>query len=127
MTTTPPGMTDAAFRTIREFLGLTGDWLAAHLDVSPRTVRHWEQGKYPIPDGVRQAVEALKDYTADCIGAYVTTLIGLPDPSVYVYRTDEQMRAASLEFDMPASWHRAVIARVALEVPALQITYAPET
>src|SRR5690606_819281 len=57
--TDPPGMPDdermtpAEFRVVREFLGLTPEWLAAHLGVSGRTVRHWEQGKYAIPDGVR--------------------------------------------------------------------------
>src|SRR5690606_40083818 len=48
--TDPPGMPDdermtpAEFRVVREFLGLTPEWLAAHLGVSGRTVRHWEQG-----------------------------------------------------------------------------------
>lgn len=129
--TDPPGMpedermTDAEFKVVRESLGLTGDWLAAHLGVNPRTVRDWEQGRSRVPDGVRLEMERLEDYTGRCIGAYVDALMDLPDPGVYVYRTDEQMRAADLEFDMPATWHRAVIARVALEVPALRIVFAP--
>lgn len=49
MTTTPPGMTDAAFRTIREFLGLTGDWLAAHLDVSPAPSATGNRANTPSP------------------------------------------------------------------------------
>lgn len=128
--TDPPGMpedermTDAEFRTVREFLGLSGDWLANHLGVSPRTVRHWEQGKYAIPDGVRLAMENLEARTGEFIGGCVEALMDLPDPGVIVYRNDAEYHAANPEIDFPASWHRAVVARIALEVPALRIAYS---
>lgn len=128
--TDPPGMpedermTDAEFRTIREFLGLTGDWLAVHLGVNPRTVRSWEQGRYPIPDGVRLAIEDLEARTGAFIGGCVEALMDLPDPGVIVYRSDAEYHTAHPEIEFPASWHRAVVARVALEVPALRIAYA---
>lgn len=118
-------MTDAEFRTIREFLGLTGDWLAARLGVAPRTVRHWEQGKYPIPDGVRLAIEDLENRTGQFIGGCVNALMDLPEPGVIVYRSDVEYHAAHPEISFPASWHRAAVARIALEVPALRIAYAP--
>lgn len=127
--TDPPGMpedermTDAEFKVVREYLGLTGDWLAAHLGVSPRTVRHWEQGKYAIPDGVRLALEELEQHTAEAVGQAVEQLMDLPDPGVITYRSDEEYHAAHPEAQWPASWHRAVIARVAQEVPALSIAY----
>ncbi|MEU4558505.1 DUF1870 family protein [Actinoplanes sp. NPDC023936] len=119
-------MTDAEFRTVREFLGLTGDWLAAHLRVSARTVRHWEQGKYPIPDGVRLATEDLERRTGEFIGAIVAQLQDMPDPGVLVYRNDAEYHAAHPDIEFPASWHRAVVARIALEVPGLRIAYPPE-
>lgn len=127
--TDPPGMpddermTDAEFRVVREHLGLTGDWLAGHLDVSPRTVRHWEQGRYSIPDGVRLAVEDLEQRTASFVGALVEKLLDVPDPAVLVYRNDDEYREAHPEIKFPASWHRAVVARIAQEVPGLQIAY----
>jgi hypothetical protein len=127
----PPGMpedermTDAEFRVVREFLGLTGDWLAAHLGVSSRTVRHWEQGKYAIPDGVRLEMEDLERRTAEFISGIVPQLMDLPDPGVLTYRTDEEYHAAHPEVPFPASWHRAVVARIAQEVPALTIAYPP--
>ncbi|GAA0494717.1 hypothetical protein Ade02nite_19840 [Paractinoplanes deccanensis] len=129
--TDPPGMpedermTDAEFRTIREFLGLTGDWLAAHLNVSPRSVRNWEQGKYPIPDGVRLEMEDLEQRTGAFIGGVIEKLMAIPDPGVYVYRNDDEYHAANPDIPFPASWHRAVVARVALEVPGLRIEYPP--
>jgi hypothetical protein len=120
-------MTDAEFRVIREFLGLTGDWLAQHLNVSARTVRHWEQGKHPIPDGVRLEIERLEAETGEFIGVCVKALMDLPDPGVYVYRNDAEYHAANPGVKWPASWYRAVVARVALEVPGLAIAYQPQT
>lgn len=130
--TDPPGMPDdermtsAEFKVVREFLGLTGDWLAAHLDVSPRTVRHWEQGKYAIPDGVRLAVGDLEQRTAEFINGIVGKLLDLPDPAVITYRDDAEYHVAHPEIGFPASWHRAVVARVAQEVPALSIVFASD-
>lgn len=131
--TDPPGMpedermTDAEFKVVREFLGLTGDWLAQHLGVSARTVRHWEQGKYPIPDGVRLELERLEAETGHFIGVCIQALMDVPDPGTYVYRTDAEYHAANPGVKWPASWHRAVVARVALEVPGLVIAYPPQS
>lgn len=128
--TDPPGMpeeermTDAELKVVREFLGLSGDALAAWLEVSPRTVRHWEQGKYPIPDTVRTLIESLETRTGGFVGQIVTRLMDEPDPGVVVYRTDSDYKAAHPDAEFPASWYRAVIARVAQEVPGLSIAYA---
>lgn len=129
--TDPPGMpddermTDAELRVVREHLGLTGEWLAKHLGVSDRTVRHWEQGRYAIPEGVRLAIEQLEHVTAQAVGEAVQQLLDAPEPTVITYRSDAEYRAAHPEIPFPASWHRAVIGRVAQEVPGLSITYAP--
>lgn len=112
-------MTDAEFKVVREFLGLTGDWLAAHLGVSPRTVRHWEQGRYPIPDGVRLAVEGLESAAAQQVDVGVETLSDAPDVVLAIPRTD-----CPAECPWPPSWHRAIAARIAQEIPGLSITYA---
>ncbi|MFD3638244.1 helix-turn-helix domain-containing protein [Streptomyces griseus] len=119
-------MTDAEFRVARDWLGLTGDWLAAHLGVSPRTVRHWEQGKYAIPDGVRQEMEDLEARTGAFVAGAVAKLLDVPEPGVITYRTDAEYHAAHPEIPFPASWHRAVVARIAQEVPALTIAYPPQ-
>lgn len=119
-------MTSAEFKVVREFLGLTGDWLAAHLGVSGRTVRHWEQGKYPIPDGVRLEIEDLEARTGQFIGGIVEKLMDLPDPGVVTYRDDTEYHSAHPEAPFPASWHRAVVARIAQEVPGLSIAFASD-
>ncbi|MDX3531181.1 hypothetical protein P1P75_33455 [Streptomyces sp. ID05-39B] len=47
----------------------------------------------------------------------------LPDPGVITYRDDAEYLAAHPDAEFPASWHRAVVARVAQEVPGLSIAY----
>jgi len=120
-------MTDAELKTVREFLGLSGDWLAGHLGVDPRTVRHWEAGKYLIPDGVRLEIERLEEATGTFVSNVIDALMDMPDPGVIVYRNDAEYHAAHPEIEFPASWHRACVARIALEVPALRIAYQPAT
>ena len=116
-------MTPAEFKIIRERLGLTGDWLAGYLDVSPRTVRHWEQGKYAIPTGVRAELQDLQRRTRDYVDQLVAHLSRSPDPVAYVYRTDEDYHAADPSARYPASWHRAATARAVEQVPGASIAY----
>lgn len=116
-------MTNAELRTIREFLGLTGEWLATHLGVNPRTVRDWEQGRSPVPGFARKAVEDIEARTGAFITGIVEHLLSAADVGVIVYRNDAEYHAAHPEIEFPASWHRAVVARVALEVRGLRIAY----
>ena len=116
-------MTDAEFRVVRDFLGLTGEWLAGHLGVSSRTVRHWEQGKFAIPDGVRLEFEDLEAGTGVFVSGVIEKLQGIPEPGVITYRSDTEYHAAHPEIPFPASWHRAAVARIAQEVPGLAIAY----
>lgn len=120
-------MTAAEFRVIREFLGLNAESLAEYLQVSSRTVRHWESEKYDIPDGVRVAIEDLEARTAAFIGGAVEALMDIAEPAVLTYRTDAEYHAAKPDIELPASWHRAVVARIALEVPGLQIVYGSDS
>lgn len=126
----PPGMpqdermSPAELKVVREFLGFSVPALAARMRVSERTVRFWEEGRYAIPDGVRLEIEALERMTGAFIGRAVEALNTVRDPAVVTYASDAEYRAAHSEVDLPASWHRAVVARVALEVPGLVIAYA---
>lgn len=119
-------MSPAEFRVVREWLGLPDSWLARHLNVSDRAIRHWQQGRYPIPDGVRLEVERLEAVTADHVTAAINALADATDPAVITYRSDEDYRAAHPEVSWPLRWHDMVLARVAQEVPGLVILYAPQ-
>jgi DNA-binding transcriptional regulator YiaG len=120
---TAEAMTAAELTVMREFLGLTGDWLAEHLGVSPRTVRHWEAGKYAIPDGVKKEIESLKHRTNQYISKVTDELTDVTDPVLASYRTDKDYHAAHPDMRLPARWYRAVLARVAQEIPTLTIVY----
>jgi DNA-binding transcriptional regulator YiaG len=115
-------MTDAEFRVVREYLGLTEEWLATHLGVSSRTVHHWQEGKFAIPDGVHVAVDHLQaltgEFVEDCIERSIV------QPSVLTYRTDAEYDAAHPEQSWPASWHRAAAGQIAEGVPSVTIAYA---
>ncbi|MEU7831411.1 DUF1870 family protein [Nonomuraea sp. NPDC049129] len=124
--TDPPGMpddermTDAELKVVREFLGLSLQWLADHLGVSLRTVQHWEQGKYAIPDGVRLTIEGLESTAAQQVDAGVGVLNDAPDAVMAIPRVDSDCPP---ECPWPPSWHRAVSARIAQEIPGLSIVY----
>lgn len=130
--TDPPGMpedermTGVELKTVREWLGLPGDWLARHLDVTPRSVRHWEAGRSAIPDGIRLEVEHLEALTAQAVTVGVEALMDAREPVVMTYYSDEQYREREPGTTWPAAWHRRVVARIAQEVPALVIV-SPET
>ncbi|MDG9684406.1 hypothetical protein QC334_17060 [Streptomyces sp. DH18] len=84
---------------------------------------HWEQGKYAIPDGVRLEMERLEAHTGEFVGNAVAALLDVPEPGVLTYRTDAEYHAAHPEVPLPASWHRAVVARIAQEVLGLTIAH----
>lgn len=120
-------MTDAELRVVREFLGLTGDWMAEHLGVQGRSWRRWESGTVPIPTGVRVRIEQLELVAAETVEQAVTALNDTAeDPAVITYRTDDAYRAAHPEAPFPASYHRAIVARIAQEVPGLVIQYSDD-
>ena len=127
----PPGMPEdermpgVELKMVREWLAVSGDWLASHLDVTPRTVRHWEAGKYAIPDGVRLEVEHLEALTAQAVTAGVEALMDTPEPAVVTYYSDTQYEEHEPGTMWPATWHRRFVARIAQEVPGLVIV-APE-
>ncbi|GAB2695754.1 Aca2/YdiL-like domain-containing protein [Kitasatospora kifunensis] len=118
-----PPMSPAEFRVTREYLGLTGDWLADRLDVQPRTVRRWEQGMHPVPAGVQASLGGLSSKTDDEVAAIVAKLKDDPNPCLITYRSDDEYQDAEPEAEFPASWHRAIAARVAARVPGLRITF----
>lgn len=128
----PPGMpedermTPAELRVVREYLGLSGDWLARHLAVNPRNLRAWEQGEKQIPDRIRLEMEDLERRTGQFVSGVIHKLMDLPAPTVVTYRSDAEYHAAHPDVPFPASWHRAVVARVAQEVPGLGIAYAEQ-
>lgn len=113
-------MSPAEFRVVREFLGLSGPWLARHLEVTDRTIRHWEAGRYPVPDGVREAVEKIAADADTAVATGIADLRDVVDPVLLVPATDQATPGT-----YPATWYRAVAGRIAQQIPA-HIGYARE-
>lgn len=119
------GLTPAELLIIREGLGLGVDELGVLLGVQDRTIRRWHMGESPIPAGVE---EQLREVTAEAdrmVEAGVAEFILEHDPVVVVFRHDEALWASDPMFAAyPARFHRAIVARVAREVPALRVVFA---
>lgn len=118
-----PPMSGAELRCLREWLGLTTRWVADHLHVAERSVHRWESDAQRVPAGVAAQLLRLSEITYDVLNGLVDQLLDLPDPAVWTYRSDDDYRQHHPEQDWPASWHRALCARLADEVPGLRITY----
>ena len=113
-------MSDAELRMVRHTLGLTGGDLAALLGVTDRTVRRWEAGTVPIPEGVRRDVEHLEGVASGHVTAVIDALttVGTSAGEVSLGIPRDGVHGG-----LPASWWRAVAGRVAAEVPGLVVRY----
>ncbi|MCZ2261603.1 helix-turn-helix domain-containing protein [Isoptericola sp. QY 916] len=117
-------MTGAAFKVIRERLGLPADWLAEHFDVAVRTARRWENGTSPVPDGVRLGLEQLQAEHDVAVQQLEATLDDLPDPLLVTYRVDSHYAACEpAAGGRPASWHRAIVGDVEARHRGATIVY----
>ena len=108
-------MSPAELRMVREYLGVSAEWLADRLGVALRTVRRWEHGKSAVPDGVREQVEGLEEVAVghvnaavDALGDAVEAVLTIPDADAGGF---------------PAGWWRMVAVRVAQDVPGLHVRY----
>lgn len=143
-TTTGQSMTDAQmtaaeFKVAREFLGLPGDWIAAHLlgvdrwtgepreerGIDPRMQRRWEQGAVPIPAWVRPQIEELQAIARGEVKRGIEELQASGDARVLTYFSTEHYRQYHPGAIYPASWHRAIVARIVSVVDA-RIDFAPD-
>ena len=104
--------------------------------VSPRTVRHWEQGKYRIPDGVREEIEHLEAATAQAVTAGVDTYRDLPDPSVVpapeISGAGRRRIAGQVTVTVPPeliepSAYVSMITSIAMSSPSATVTFVADT
>ena len=123
-------MSGAEFRCLREFLALSPEWLSEHFDVQERTIHRWSTSDGDVPGEVAERMRLIARDTS----AYVSTL-ARTGGTVLTYRNDDQFqRSADIsslptnhrQFAaiFPASWHRAVAARVLHEQGGVAIDYA---
>lgn len=125
-------MTPAEFRSIRDHLGLSHEWLAEAFEVTDRTIRRWESGAAPIPTGVAQRMGELAAQTRRFVQSVVREVRrDPPDPDgarwVQTYRDDEAYRRFAPDGGWSAGWHRAAMQRVKNAEPSVRLHYAGDT
>src|SRR5690606_3631574 len=130
-------LTAADYNTLRKRLGIPGEWLARRFGVSDRSVRHWDSGKYPVPERIGRWLRWLAEATEDTVAWIAERLETSPESErlLVTYRNDEELDACAADDpyrglypdDLPAAWHRRMAARVAERVPGLRLIYPGQT
>src|SRR5690554_852097 len=131
-------LTAAEFKTLREHLGIPGEWLARRFGVSDRSVRHWDSGKYPVPERISRWMRWLAEETEATVAWIAERLETSPeserllvtyrnDAELYARVADDPHRGLYPDDDVPAAWHRRMAARVAERVPGLRLIYPGQT
>lgn len=125
---TPAAMTSAEFRIAREALGVSGEWLAAELDVTERTLRRWETGTTRVPAGVAADMTKIQAATDRFVAQIVEQLAhdNADDEApwwVLTYASDAAYRAEWPELTWPAGWHRAAMGRVMQRLPQVRVHF----
>ena len=110
-------MTPAELRGIREMTGHSIEDLARSLSVSRSIIQKWEGGTSPIPAGVADDMNRLRDTYADARDA---TLDAAP-ASMEVWRSD---RDSWHETGRPARWWRQIAAECHM-THGTTVTYLP--
>lgn len=103
----------ARMRCLRDYLGLDPDGFAAELGVSPRSVKSWESGRDPIPEGIWPLIDAVEDRADEAVSALVEQADG-GGLRVPVWRGDAP------KAPMRASMWRMVVARAMAQNPAIE-------
>lgn len=121
--------TGAELVAAREYLGVSAEWLSGRLGVTARTLRNWESGRVAVP---KSAADSVREHL-DCTGDAEDELISWFRPSnrlrpaFQVFRTDAELLAACPTSYWPASWYRALYARVIRAGVATRIVHAGES
>src|SRR5690554_8056714 len=92
-------LTAAEFKTLREHLGIPGEWLARRFGVSDRSVRHWDSGKYPVPERISRWMRWLAEDTKVTVSWIAERLETSPESErlLVTDRTDAELYAGRSE------------------------------
>lgn len=112
----------------REYLNVSAQWLSSRLGVSARALRNWESGRAPVPSSAAESVREHLDCTSDAEEELISWFrpSNRLRPAFKVFRTDAELLAACPQSYWPASWYRALYARVIRGGVATRIVYAGE-
>lgn len=106
-------MTPAEFRCLREYLGLTTQWLAVRLGVTSRAVLRYESPGETVPAKAASLLEDLAAQATIEVLNHKSGSITVPAEMSWHYG------------DYPPTWYRMIAARIAQSGQA-EITYGEE-
>lgn len=110
-------MTPADFKSIRESLGLSAQWLADAVHVDQRTVRRWEDGEIPLREDVVRVLTELDQQVAfEVDRERVRILTGLGYDIEDMRALDQGHLLDHLE---PGDWPVLEVPRVDADAPAI--------
>ena len=120
MTTNNRAMTPAEFKTMRESLGLTAQWIADNACVKLRTAQYWEAGRMAVPAdvaGMLDRIDKTLESTVAQAVAHIDDLSeqhGAPAEITLVrYRTDADLWRFRPDMKpLPATTHAAMLSRL---------------
>lgn len=123
-------MDGAQFRTLRETMGMTREWVSEQLSVNQRTIARWEQPPKPGRDIWRVPFDA-EDWLTEWWDLYVTRIKALVNIERFRqyhnkpqtvrltrYSHERAYRTALPDDPMSLSMHSALVGLVALELAA---------
>lgn len=118
----PKTLTAAEFKVLRERLGLPASWVARKLSTPERTLSRWETGAHPVRQDAVDLLMAVKAETNIVLNRMLNK--HKPGAVLRTYRFDEHVDFVGRSGPYPASWHRALIGRLAALVDDdVSITY----
>ena len=127
MPTTTAMMTVAELTCTRAFLGFSQTQLARFLQIDLRRLQRMEKGEEAIPSGIVEELDDIYEETTNLVNNLVLQYKRKAkkaeetgDDVILVTQRDQDQGGR-----YPASWHRAVAARVASAVPGIIIDYEP--
>ncbi len=99
-------------------------WCARLFAVAERTVERWERGAFQIPDTAARELAEIADETEQVVEAMVDAIgAGEISPRLHTYRTNDDYSRHEPGTRYPATWHRAVCARVMTELPQVELQF----
>lgn len=112
-------MTSAEFRALRLAQGLSIKYMARALDVTERTIRHWEQRDEQPPADAAELVSRLHATQQGMVDNAVAAAVGAPEArqvAMLAYRCTGDLYDAhpALAQDLlPPSWHTVALRQIA--------------
>lgn len=116
-------MTSAEFKTVRESLGLTAQWIAEHCPnrdggrgVQLRSVQYWEAGRTAVPADVADWLVGIEAGISQAVAQALAVVAKAP-PVGFValvrYRTDADLWQFRQDFrPLPAACHAMLLGRL---------------